>query len=221
MNIKKLKRNTKSKLIGIIAPLAAALALVPTNPVAAEAPGPTAVVSLAELKGQLTALQGGISAAVGALNQVKESAADPAALKKAAAAFNDRFQALEGQVETVRNEAVVVKARAKEHYESWQKDLAAVQNTGIREKAQDRFTDSKEQFEKIIKKAQRAKEEAVPFVSDLKDITIFLSADLTEESVKSLSNTIWKLGNRSKSVNDSIGDVTEQIDRTLKSLPQK
>lgn len=202
--------------------LACAIALIATlAPAARSAEAPATVVSLADMKTQLTSLQNQLSGTVAALEAVKSSAKNEAALTKSAADFAARFKALEAQVETTRKNAVVAKARAKEHYASWQKDLTTVQNPAIREKAQSRYTASQAQFEKIIAKAERAKEEALPFVSELKDIAIYLEADLTKEAVDSLSNTIWKMGPRAKSVNSTIGDVIEQIDDTIKSLPKK
>ena len=181
----------------------------------------TKTSTLADMKGQLTLLQGTITAVVESLEQVKASAKNDGSLLKAIGDFQSRYQALEGQFGTVRAQAVTARARAKDQYETWQKDLATVQNANIREKAQERFTDSKKEFDKIVEKAEKAKERAVPFVADVKDISIYFSADPSADAVKSLSNSIWKLGNKSKSLNGSISDVIEQIDRTLKSLPKK
>ena len=201
--------------------LALGAALVQPNLATAQSKKPTSVVSLAEMKNQLTRLQADVSATVESLQQVKESANNSAKLSQAAAKFSSQFAALEAQIATVRTQAVVVKALSKEHFEAWQKELATVQSTTIREKAQERFTDTKEEFDKIIAKAEKAKKEALPFVSEIKDISIYLATDLSEDAVKSLSNTIWKLGNESRSVIGSIQDVNEQIDRTLKALPKK
>jgi hypothetical protein len=205
--------------------LTCALALVATlmqsSLAQAQATKPASVVSLNDLKTQLTLLQQQVGATANSLQQLRDSAKSEAALSKAAADFQNRFRTLETQMETVRTQAVVVKARVKQHYDAWQSALIGMQNPGLREKAQDRFTESKEQFDKIIATAERAKEEALPFVSDAKDISVYLDTDLSQDAVKSLSNTIWKLGNRSKSVIRSIDDVTEQIDRTINSLPKK
>lgn len=209
----------KQKMIGMIGALAVSAVLIQPNRTMAAKPAST--VSLADMKAQLTLLQDNITSAVNALQQVKESAKSESDLKKAAAYFESRFKALESQVETVRKQAVVTKARSKEHYESWQKELTEVENPKIREKAQARFTESKKEFDKIIASAERTKEEALPFVSDVKDIVLYLDADLSEDAVDSLSSTIWKLGNRSRAVIGSIADLNEQIDRTIKSLPKK
>jgi hypothetical protein len=209
---------TRILLIGSALILAAAL-LQPLSS-AADGAKTSSLVSLNSLKTGLTSLQNSIGATLESLDGVKASANNGSALSKAGAEFQSRFKELELQVNTVQTQAVLVKARAAEHYESWQKDLSAVQNANIREKAQQRFTESKKDFDKIVEKATRAKQESLPFVSDLKDIAIYLDADLSADAVKSLSNNIWKIGNRSKVVIGKIGDVTEQIERTIKNLPK-
>src|SRR3954469_16107958 len=69
---------------------------------------PSSMVSLADLKAQLTSLQNGISATMESLERVKAS--DDQALAKTAADFQNRFKQLELQVGTVRTQAVLVKA---------------------------------------------------------------------------------------------------------------
>lgn len=211
----------KHNMTGIVAAVALGLALVLPSQTAAQAGKPASATSLADVKAQLTQLQNYITIAIDSLNQLKESAKHGSTLDKAAADFQNRVKALETQVETTRKHAVVMRARTKEHYDSWQKELIALQSAKIREKAQARFAESKEEFDKIISTADRAKEEALPFVSELKDIALFLDADQSRDAVMSLSQSIWKLSSRSKSVNSSIAEVNEQIDRTIKSLPAK
>ena len=154
-----------------------------------------------------------------ALESLK-AAQGESAFQKAAAGFAERYKALDTQAERIRRDAVVVKARAAQHYEHWQKEISEVQNPKIREKAQSRLTGARQQFDKIIASAQETKQLSGPFLADLKDIATYLEVDQSPEAVKSLSGTIWKLGNKSKSVIGSISDLTEQIDRTLKSMPK-
>ena len=180
----------------------------------------SSTVSLAELKNQLALLRANLSDTVGALGAVKASAEKPSELTKTAADFRARFEALESQLATVREQAVTTRARLRQHYDAWDKELQAMQNPTIREKAQGRLSESKEQFGKIVEAANDAKAEVVPFVSELKDIVIYLKADTSEDAVKSLSSTMWKLNNRYKSVNGSIGDVIEEIDKTIKGMPK-
>jgi hypothetical protein len=212
-----MKRNTA--VLACLLALGTTLSL-PKDTLAQSTP-PTSVISLADLRNQLAKVQSEVSATVISLNSLKEAAKKPGELNAAATGFTTRFRTLESSVETTRKNAITVKARVKDHYDAWQKTLTEMQNAKLREKAQDRFTESQKQFGKIVAQATEAKDQVLPFVSDLKDVVIYLEADQSDEAVDSLSNTIWKLGNRSKSVNSSIGNVIEQIDRTIKSLPQK
>jgi hypothetical protein len=208
----------KNKITTLACALALGAALVHPNQAAAQTSKP--VVSLADFKKQLMMLQTQVSATAASLNDVKESAKNPAELTRAAAGLDTTFNALQAQVDSIRSNAITVKACVKSSYEAWSKELTEIGNAKIREKAQGRLTDSQKQFDKIIATAAEAKEEVLPFVSDAKDIVIYLGADLSGEAVETLSGAIWKLGNRSRSVNSSIGDVIEQIDRTIKGLPQ-
>ncbi len=211
----------KIKITILAGALAVGSAMLVPNRAAAQAAVPASTISLITFRNQLVQLQNEITATASSLNLVKESGKDEAELAKAAAQLDTRFKSLEALVETVRVDAVTVKARVKDHYDAWSKELTAMQNPSLREKAQERLTRSQKEFDKIIAEAGKTKQEVLPFVSDVKDTVIYLNADLSTAAVKSLSNTIWKLANRSKSVNGSIKDLIEQIDETIKSLPKK
>ena len=212
----------KPKVISTICTLAiSGVALLQSSQLAAGAEKPGSTVSLADLRNQLAMLQTEVSSVVEGMNAVKESAKKPAELSQAAANLGRSFDALQNRVNTLQTNAVTVKSRVKEHYEAWSKQLTGMSNPNLREKAQERLTESQKQFDKILQEATEAKEELLPFVSSAKDIVIYLNADLSEDAVDTLSGDIWKLGNRAKSVNSSIGDVIEQIDRTIKGLPQR
>jgi cell division protein FtsB len=211
----------KMRITAVTCALALGAALSQPHQAGGQDTKPVAPVTLADMKTELISLQKRIAGTIESLEQAKACRRNDGALAKAIAEFRTRFNALETQVGTLQTQAVVAKARAREQYEVWQKDLASVQNPGIREKAQDRFAESKKEFDRIIEKAQAAKEQALPFVSELKDIAIYFEADPSELAVQSLSNTIWKVGYRSKSVIGSLKKVIEQIDRTLMSQPKK
>ena len=210
----------KTKTI-VLAGLLAFCAVVLQPLYGADQPSKTSQVGLLDLRNQLMALQNDVSSVVDSLNAVKSSAKKQDELDRAHADLVSRFDTLQNRVETLRSNAVTLKATVKTHYEAWAKELTAMQNASLREKAQDRLTRSQKEFEKISAEANDAKEQLLPFVSEVKDCVIYLNADLSEQAVDSLSGTIWKLGNKSKSVIGRIGDVIDQINDTVKSLPKK
>ena len=209
----------KINITVLVSVLALGAPLFQPQQAVAQAAKPASVVNLMDFRNQLSQLQNDISATVSSLNTVKECKKE-ADLPKAVKELGTRYTALEARVEEIRTNAIIVKAHVKAHFESWAKELTAMQSASLREKAQDRLSRSQKEFEKIIAEGVEAKEQVLPFVSEVKDIVIYLNADLSDDAVKTLSGNIWKLGNRSKSVIGSIGDVIEQIDDTVKSLPQ-
>lgn len=177
-------------------------------------------VDLKEIRKNLGELQASISDTVSALTQLKEGAKAGGDLGSRYAAFNTEFTDLESLNAKVRSQGTKVRARAEEHYRAWREELSKMSNPKLREKAQNRFADAKEEFDEIIVIADEAKREMEPFMADLRDVATYLKADLSADSVKTLSNTIWKLGNKSRAVIGSIQHVTAQINKTLEELPQ-
>ena len=182
---------------------------------------PSSVVHLADLRYELAALQTNISASLVSLHRVQEAATAGSPLGQAVGDFCGQFILTQDRVEAVRRKAVVVKARVKSHYDAWGLELTKMQNPQIRAQAGSRITGSKEQFARIIASADEAKKEALPFVSDLKDVMINLEADPSEDAVKLLAETIAELDRRSLSVVGRLREVDEQIERTIQTLPQK
>ena len=113
-----------------------------------------------------------------------------------------------------------MRAGADQHYAAWREELARMDNPKLRDKALNRQDDAKEEFEEIIVIAQETRRDLEPFMADLRDVSSYLSTDLSAEAVKSLSNTIWKLGNKSRSVIAGIQHVNSQINKTLEVHPE-
>jgi chromosome segregation ATPase len=202
--------------------LIATAAMLALQPMAAEKSAAAGSLSTIEkVRSDLVSLDSLVLATSDALQRVKDSAKNPGELKKALSNFDDQYSALEAKSENIRTAVVNMKARTKEYHEKWLKELENMQNPKLKEKATSRFTEVKEEFDKIMENGDEAKRAFVPYVADLKDVKTYLSADSTPDAVNSLSNTIWKLGNRSRSVSGGIRNVIEQIDRTLEKAPSK
>jgi hypothetical protein len=181
---------------------------------------PNAAVSLSKLNSEVYLLRENLNRTMSALEQLKGAAANNGDLTKPYQAFSSAYDEMEKQLASAREHGTAAKARAKEHYEAWQRELTEMQNPALREKAQKRFTAASGEFQKIIDKVAVAKETFAPLAGDLKDINTYLKTDLSNDAVSSLSGTIWKMGNKAKSVDGRLADVNEQIEKTMKKLPQ-
>jgi predicted nucleic acid-binding Zn-ribbon protein len=181
---------------------------------------PAVMVSLSQLNGEIHKLRETLGKTMSALDQLKDAAKTSSDLNGPYGNFSAQYNELEGQVSQVRQHGTALKARAKEHWEAWQKELTEMQNPKLREKAQKRYTATSAEFEKITKRVDTAKETFAPLAADLKDISTYLKADLSKDAVSSLSNTIWKMGISSRSADSKMADVNEQIEKTMQKMPQ-
>jgi hypothetical protein len=150
---------------------------------------------------------------------VKKAAKNRGDLRGPYEKFGESLKQLESQVEKLREQGTKMRARAEDHYKAWQEELTKMGNPKLREKAQDRFAEAKEEFDEIIVTSEEAKRELAPFMADLRDVAQYLGTDLSADAVKSLNNTIWKLGNKSRAVIASIQHVNEQINKALEVQP--
>jgi len=181
---------------------------------------PNAAVPLSKLNSEVYLLRENLNRTMSALEQLKGAAANNGDLAKPFQAFSGAYEEMEKQLASAREHGTAARARAKEHYEAWQKELTDMQNPNLREKAQNRFTAAQKEFQKIIERVDTAKETFAPLAADLKDINTYLKTDLSNDAVSSLSGTIWKMGIRSKSVDGKLADVNGQIEKAMKKLPQ-
>lgn len=182
--------------------------------------GSTAV-DLTALRKSLGDLQAQVSDTTSALEGLKRAGKEGGDLKKNYATFAEKLKTLESSLEKVRAEGTQIRTKTEEHYKAWQNELAKMGNPKLREKALNRYDDAKEEFDQIIVVAEQAKQEIGPFMSDLKDVGTYLKSDLSADALKSLSNSIWKLGNKARAVVGSLQHVSNQISRTLDQLPQE
>jgi hypothetical protein len=202
-------------------PLAVAFLLTATIPQARAATeeGPPVTVSLAQLDDEISVLRQTLSRTIAALEEVKVAANKDRDLSIPFNTFDKSWSDLEAQTQKVRQHGTATRARAREHWEAWHAEVTGMQNPKLREKAQKRYAGATKEFEKINEKVADAKEVFAPLSADLKDIHTYLQTDLSKDAVSSLSGSIWKIGSQGRTVDAKLGDVSKQIDRTLKKLP--
>jgi predicted nucleic acid-binding Zn-ribbon protein len=223
-NTNKMKTAAKRGMNSVMGCLLSGLVVAGTGLVqqaqAADQQKPTVVVSLSTLNGEVRMLRETLARTMAALDQVKAAAGENKDLAAPYATFSSSYSDLEAQVAKLREHGTATRARAKETWEAWQKELTAMQNPNLREKAQKRFTAATGEFDKITEKVDAAKEGFAPLAADLKDISTYLKTDLSKDAVSSLSGNIWKMDRTTKTVDSKLADVNEQIERTMKKLPQ-
>ncbi len=200
--------------------IAAASGVVPQAKAADEAKQ-TVVVRLSQLDNDIEALRGRLSSTMTALEELKSTAAKNGDLAAPYKNYSESLAALEKQVAELRERGIAAKARAKEHWNAWEVELTSMQNPQLREKAQDRYSATVKEFQKIVERVDTAKKTFAPLMADMKDLDTYLNTDLSKDAVSSLSGTIWGMSNTAKKADARLADVNEQIRRTIKKMPQK
>lgn len=212
-------RGTASRLV-LYAVLAACAGMV-SRAQGADSAKPAAVVRLSQLDSDIGSLRSRLASTVAALEDVKAAAANNADLATPYRNFSDSLAGLEGQVALLRERGTAAKARAKEHWSAWQMELTSMQNPKLREKAQSRYTATVKEFQKIVERVDAAKEVCGPLMADMKDVDTYLKTDLSKDAVSSLSRNIWNMSLKAKKADARLADVSEQINRTIKKMPQQ
>ena len=127
--------------------------------VAAVAAHPSAAAKLLEVKAQLTALQANVNATTAALNKMSKAARNEGDLAAAHKEFMAQYQALDAQMNAIRQMGTAARAGSDEYFKSWQAAVATIQNKDIRESAVERFNTAKERYARVLSMADRRQAE--------------------------------------------------------------
>jgi hypothetical protein len=132
--------------------------------------------------------------------------------------FKAELVKMEEQARIAADRAQSMKEKGVEAFQAWEQEVNAINNADIRKEAEKRYTQRKKSYDKILKAMGEAKEELVPFMSDLNDIRKLLDSELTEKTVAATRSTIRSADWRGEDVRDSLADVEKELDRVAADL---
>jgi len=125
---------------------------------------------------------------------------------------------MEAQAKIARDRADSMKKNGQASFADWEKEVEAINNPDIRKEAQKRLAKRQKSYTKILNAMEEAKEELMPFMSDLNDIRKLLETELTESSVAATKGTIRSADSHGGDVRASLTDVEQEIDRVSAEL---
>jgi hypothetical protein len=132
--------------------------------------------------------------------------------------FKVELTEMEVQAKITRDRADSMKKNGHASFAAWEQEVEAINNADIRKEAQKRFAKRKKSYDKILKAMEEAREEMVPFMSDLNDIRKLLESELTQSTVGATKSTIRSADWHGEDVRDSLTDVEKEIDRVAAEL---
>jgi hypothetical protein len=136
-----------------------------------------------------------------------------------------QFEKFKAELVTMEEQAKIASERAQSmqqqggtSFQEWEAEVRAINNPEIRKAAEQRYEKRKKSYDKILKAMQEARQELVPFMSDLNDIRKLLDSELTTETVAATKGTIRSADSHGEDVRNSLTDVETELDRVAADL---
>ena len=132
--------------------------------------------------------------------------------------FKAELVNMEEQAKVARDRAQTMQENGAAAFQEWEKEVKTINNADIRKAAENRYEKRKKSYDKILNAMQEAREELVPFMSDLNDIRKLLESELTTDTVAATKSTIRSADWHGEDVRDSLTDVEKELDRVAADL---
>jgi chromosome segregation ATPase len=197
---------------------ALALAVVP----AGVAPGADSTSQAAMVKEKIQSLRTGCAQGRNqitlTLEELTRLLAPGVELRPQFERFKGELAKMEAQATSARERAADMREKGQNFFADWEAQVRGIQNEKIREAAADRLAKRVKSYNRIIASMQEAKDQLVPFLSDLNDIKTLLDGELTPQSVASAKDLIKKANYAGSDVKDALVDVEKELDRVSAEL---
>jgi transposase-like protein len=125
---------------------------------------------------------------------------------------------MEDKARSARERAISMREKGQAFFSDWEEHVKEIRNEDIRKEAEKRLAKRKKSYGKILSAMEGAREELVPFMSDLNDINKLLESELTTTSVASTKSLIRQANWHGDDVRDSLMDVEKELDRVAAEL---
>jgi len=132
--------------------------------------------------------------------------------------FKAELVKMEDQAKTARQRAISMKEKGQAFFADWEQHAKSIQNEDIRKEAEKRLNKRKKSYGKILSSMEDAKDELVPFMSDLNDVRKLLDSELTAKSVSSTKGLIRQANWHGDDVRESLTDMEKELDRVAAEL---
>jgi chromosome segregation ATPase len=132
--------------------------------------------------------------------------------------YKSELAKMEEKAKGARERADSMKEKGQAFFSEWEQQVKTIQNEDIRKEASKRLAKRKKSYDKILSTMQEAKNELVPFMSDLNDIRKLLDSELSANSVASTKSLIRQANWHGEDVRESLTDVEKELDRVAAEL---
>lgn len=139
-------------------------------------------------------------------------------IRKAFDLFTDNVSKMESLEKQFAKHSDEMKARGKEYFEEWQKEGSEYKNQQIRELSEQRRIALSEIYDGIAQNSIGVKDAFRAYMSDVKEIQIYLSNDLTSKGIDAIALISQKVVNDGDNLKYSIKNIQPSIDRAREAM---
>jgi hypothetical protein len=142
-------------------------------------------------------------------------------IRKAFDLYTDNVTKMVSMEKQFAGHADEMKARGKEYFEEWQKQDGKYKNSQIQELSEQRRSELGEIYARIAQSSIGVKEAFKAYISDIKEIQIYISNDLTAKGVDAIVPISLKVVDDGNNLKYAIKDVQKAIDKARTEMAQR
>jgi hypothetical protein len=142
-------------------------------------------------------------------------------VKKAFNLYSDNVEKIANMEKDFAKHSNEMKARGKDYFEEWQQEDDKYKNTKIQDLSEQRRLELDETYSMIAQNSLGVEEAFKEYVSDVKEIQIYLSNDLTSQGIESISPISKKVVNDGDNLKNAIKNVQMAIEKARTAMALK
>jgi hypothetical protein len=173
-------------------------------------------VDIAEFRDEIVEVKEAVDTTMAALDKiVAQATIDP---RKAFKAFDDSVEKIDAAAAKARKRANEMKARGKQYFDKWEKDLAGVNDPEIRMLAEERKAKLQAAFGNIQATMEPARNQFNAWLAPLKDLQKYLSQDLTIGGIDAAKSLIAKSKNGGRELQQTLDNVIAELNTVVATI---
>ena len=141
-------------------------------------------------------------------------------VKKAFNSFSDNASKMESMQKDYAKNAADMKAQGKDYFAEWQKTGSTYKNPQIQQLSEQRRAELGDIYGQIAENSVGVNDAFTSYVSDIKEIQMYLSNDLTPKGIEAIAPTSRKVVDDGDSLKDAIKNVQTAIQKARESMSQ-
>jgi len=173
-------------------------------------------VDIAQFRDEIVDVKKAVDATMAALDKiVAQATVDP---RKAFKEFDKSVPHIDAEAAKAKKRAEDMKARGKEYFDKWEKEMAGVNDPEIRKLAEERKAKLQAAFGNIKTTMEPARDQFNPWLAHLKALQKYLSQDLTINGIDAAKDLIMKSKREGMEVQQMLDTVIVELNTVVATI---